>query len=307
MTDKILVVDDEPDALELFTRIIERNTSYKAETCQNGETALAAVKKAGISVIIADYRMPGMDGLELLRKVREINSDPLFIMITGYGTIEIAVEAMKRGAFDFITKPIGIEQVLFSIRRAIDRQSLKKENSLLRQEVTRSEGSMDIVGISSVMNSIMKKIPAFIDQISGTNSSVLIVGENGMGKELVARAIHSQSARGAEPFVTLNWSDIPASLIEGEVFGYCRGISAGEKIYKRGMLSKADRGTVFFNEIGDIPLSIQVKLVRFMQESRFNPAGSLEPQDVDVRILAATNKEPEKLIQEGYISAGNNQ
>jgi len=295
VAEKILVVDDEPDTLELFARLIERNTPYEAATCQNGEDALGVLKEEDIALVIADYRMPGMDGLELLKKVKEEFPDQIFIMITGYGTIEIAVEAMKFGAFDFITKPIGIDQVLFSIQRAVNWHTLETENIFLRKEVRRAKRSFDLVGESKGIKEVLSQI----EQVSATSSTVLIVGESGTGKELVARAIHAKSPRRNANFITIDWGTIPESLIESELFGHRKGAFTGATTHKPGLLGEADGGTVFLDEIGDIPLSIQSKLLRFIQEAEFKPVGSLQTQEVDARILAATNKELESLIEQG--------
>ena len=295
MAEKILVVDDDQETLELFTRLIEQNTSCEVETCQHGQAALAKLKEDDIGLVIADYRMPGMDGLELLRKTREIIPDQLFTIITGHATIEIAVEAMKAGAFDFVTKPIGIDQVLFSIQRAIDWRKLKTENVLLRKEVSRAKRPSDIVGESPAINQVL----ALIGQVTRTTSTVLIVGESGTGKELVARTIHEESLRRNQRFITIDWGTIPESLIESELFGHRKGAYTGATTHKRGLLSEADGGTVFLDEIGDIPLSIQAKLLRFIQEGEFKPIGSLQTQQVDARIVAATNKDLEALIREG--------
>ena len=295
VSDKILVVDDEPEALKLFKRIVERNTPYKAETCQSGESALAIIKEEDIALIIADYRMPGMDGLELLKKVREINPDQLFIMITGYGTIEIAVEAMKMGAFDFITKPIGIDQVLFSMQRAVDWQKLKKENIFLRQ-VSRVKRSLDIVGESSAIREVLSSSIRFPAQTVRCLLSVKAEQERNWWLAPFMRKV----AGGHGILSPLIGGPFPRSLIESELFGHRKGAFTGATMHKRGMLSKADGGTVFLDEIGDIPLSIQAKLLRFIQESEFKLVGSLQPQDVDARILAATNKELETLIKEGH-------
>jgi DNA-binding NtrC family response regulator len=295
VAEKILVVDDDQETLELFARLIEQDTPCKVETCRHGEAALAKLKEEDIALVIADYRMPGMNGLELLRKTREIIPDQLFTVITGHATIEIVVEAMKAGAFDFITKPIGIDQVLFSIQRAIDWRKLKIENILLRKEVTRTKRPLDIVGESDAI----KEVLTLIGQVIQTTSTVLIIGESGTGKELVARTIHEESLRRNQRFITIDWGTMPESLIESELFGHRKGAYTGATTHKRGLLSEADGGTVFLDEIGDIPLSIQAKLLRFIQEGEFKPIGSLQTQQVDARIVAATNKDLEALIQEG--------
>lgn len=295
VAEKILVVDDEPDTLELFVRLIEQNTPYRAETCQTSGAALSLLKEEEIALIIADYRMPVMDGLQLLKKVKEIVPDQLFVMISGYGTVQVAVEAMKLGAFDFITKPIGIDQILFCIQRAVDWRKLQTENIFLRREVSRSKPMIDLVGESRPI----KRVLALIEQVTSTASTVLITGESGTGKELVARTIHQKSARRNQNFITIDWGTMPESLIESELFGHRKGAFTGATSHKRGLLSEADGGTVFLDEIGDIPLSIQAKLLRFIQEGEFKPVGSLQTQKVDTRILAATNKELESLIKEG--------
>ncbi|RLA95337.1 MAG: sigma-54-dependent Fis family transcriptional regulator [Deltaproteobacteria bacterium] len=295
MSERILVVDDELDTLEIFTRLIRKNTPYEVETSPSGEEALALLKERDVDLIIADYKMPNMDGLELLKRVKDNDPEQLFIMITAFGTIEIAVEAMKQGAFDFITKPLEKDHILFSIRRAIDWKKIRGENVLLRREISQAKLPRKLVGESKAI----KEVFTLIKQVAPTDTTVLITGESGTGKELVARMIHAQSLRNKEKFITIDWGTIPESLIESELFGHRKGSFTGALSNKRGLLREADGGTVFLDEIGDAPLHIQSKLLRFIQEGEIKPVGNPKTQKVDTRIIAATNKNLETLVKEG--------
>ncbi|HNR11804.1 MAG TPA: sigma-54 dependent transcriptional regulator [Thermodesulfobacteriota bacterium] len=295
MVEKILVVDDESSILKVLATLIERLTPCQVKTCQSGAAALALLKEEDIAVVIADYHMPDLDGMQLLKHVKELIPEQLFIMITGYATVEIAVKAMREGAFDFVTKPIRIDQVSFSIQRALDWHRLQQENNLLRRQVSRTKAAAQLVGASREIRTVC----SLIDQVGGTASTVLITGESGTGKELVARAIYATSNRRNDRYITIDWGTIPESLIESELFGHRKGAFTGATSHKRGLLSEADGGTVFLDEIGDIPLTIQAKLLRFIQEGEFKPVGGLQSQRVDARIIAATNKDLTALVKEG--------
>lgn len=287
----ILITDDEKSIRNTLREILEFE-KYNILEAENGEKALDTIKKEHIDLVILDIKMQGMDGIEVLEKIKKIAPELPVIMISGHGTIKIAVEATKLGAFDFLEKPPDLNRLLISIRNGLNSSELIKENKQIRSELY---GSTDIIGKSPAIESIKK----LISKVASSNSRVLITGENGTGKELVARAIHDQSERSSKKFVDVNCAAIPTDLLESELFGHEKGAFTGASAQRIGKFEQADGGTLFLDEIGDMSANSQAKVLRALQENRIVRVGGNERIDIDVRILAATNKDLQDEIQEG--------
>lgn len=293
--EKILVVDDEQKMCD-FLEIILSEDGYDVSSVTSGEEALKRMREEDFDVVITDLMMPGIDGMQLLERVRELNSDAIVIMITGYSTVETAVEAMKKGAYDYIPKPFKIEEVKVVIRKAIDQRRIIRENRRLKDELKAARGKFSgIVGNSRKMQEIYQ----LIEKVAKADSTVLIRGESGTGKELVARALHHYSPRSEKPFVSINCAALPENLLESELFGHARGAFTGAVTAKRGLFEEADSGTVFLDEIGDISLALQAKLLRFLQNREFIRVGETTTRRVDVRVIVATNRDLEAAIEKG--------
>lgn len=288
---KILVVDDEKSVRDSLRMILEYER-YEVLFAENGEQGLKHVAAAQPDVMLLDVKMAGMDGIEVLQNVREHNVDLPVIMISGHGTVETAVEATKLGAFDFLPKPLDRDKLLVTIRNALQQASLSQEYRKLRESV---EGKWRILGESPKI----KEILSLIDRVAPTDARVLITGENGTGKELVARALHRKSKRTAKPFVEVNCAAIPAELIESELFGHEKGSFTGATAQRVGKFEQADGGTLFLDEIGDMSLQAQAKVLRALEEGKVERVGGNKLIPVDVRVVAATNKEIQKQAQEG--------
>src|SRR6266496_323212 len=287
----ILIVDDEPGIRQSLKGVLE-DEGYKASVAESGEACIESLRKRPFDVVLLDVWLPGMDGLETLEKVREIENAPEVIMISGHGTIETAVRATKLGAYDFLEKPLSVDKTLILVKNAIDSKRLRQENRDLKKQLTPKSL---IVGESIPVKALRQQIQL----MAPTNGRVLIYGESGTGKELVARAIHAQSLRKDEMFVEVNCAAIPEDMIESELFGHCRGAFPGADSEKEGKLRKADGGSLFLDEVGDMSLKTQSKLLRTLDEGRFAPVGMEEPITVDVRVIAATNKDLEEEIGRG--------
>jgi two-component system nitrogen regulation response regulator NtrX len=283
MSKRVLVVDDEESIRSSLERLLAFE-KYKTFTAADGRAALDLVAGERIDVVLLDVKMPGMDGLEVLQKMKEILPDLPVIIISGHGTITTAVEATKLGAYDFIEKPIDMERLLLTIRNGIHQAELSRENVQLQKKVGLST---EIIGEHPEMLAIMQTI----ERVAPTNARVLIMGENGTGKELVARKLHELSKRSSEPFIEVNCAAIPEDLIESELFGHEKGAFTGAIAQRIGKFELADGGTLFLDEVGDMSLSAQAKVLRVLQESAFEHVGGTETEHVDVRVLAATNKE----------------
>ncbi len=285
---RILVVDDEMIVCESCKRILEEER-YEVETALSGKEAFDKMKANPFDIIITDLKMPGIDGMEVLKTFRKEYPDSIIIMITGFSTVETAVEAMKLGAFDYIPKPFTPDEVSIVVKRAIEKKSLMTENVYLRQELQEKYGFHNIVGKSKKMQEIYR----IIAKVATTDSTVLIYGQSGTGKELIARAIHFNSPRREKQFVPVDCAVLSENLLESELFGHVRGSFTGAVTTK-----PADGGTVFLDEVGNISLSIQAKLLRVLQEREFTPVGGTKAKKVDIRLIAATNKDLEKMIKE---------
>jgi two-component system, NtrC family, nitrogen regulation response regulator NtrX len=287
----ILVVDDELDIRTTLAGIFE-DEGYEVSLAAEGRQALRSVDDRLPDLVYLDIWMPGMDGMEVLAKIKEKYPEMPVIMISGHGNIETAVKATKLGAFDFIEKPLSMDQILLITRRVMDIQRLEYENRMLREKI---ETKYEIIGGNASIESLQEQVRL----AAPTDSRVLITGENGTGKELVARQIHLQSHRRDKPFIEVNSAAIPEELIESELFGHEKGSFTGAITKRRGKFDLADGGTIFLDEIADMSLRTQAKILRILQEQKFERVGGVESISVDVRVIAATNKDLETLIKEG--------
>ena len=290
---RILVVDDELIVCESCQRILEEE-GYEVEIALSGQEAFVKMKESPFEIVITDLKMPAIDGMDVLKHVRKEYPETIVIMITGFSTVETAVEAMKLGAFDYIPKPFTPDEVSVVVKKAVEKRSLQIENIYLRQELQEKYGFHNIVGKSKKMQEIYRVIV----KVAPTESTVLIYGQSGTGKELIARAIHFNSLRRDKQFVTVDCAVLSENLLESELFGHIRGSFTGAVTTKPGLFEIADGGTVFLDEVGNISLAIQAKLLRVLQEREFTPVGGTKVKKVDIRLIAATNKSLEKMIKE---------
>lgn len=295
MPEKILVVDDEVKVCDFLSEVLSQE-GYQPETADSGRKALELLRQKGFDLLITDLMMPEMDGLRLLELAREEDPDLAVLVITGYSTVETAVEAMKKGAFDYLPKPFKIDQIKVIIDKALKQRRLMEENRRLRQELKETRPRLvQIIGDSPAMQQVYR----LVEKVAKTGSTVLIRGENGTGKELIARALHRYSDRSQRSFVSINCAALPENLLESELFGHTRGAFTGAVAAKKGLFEEADGGTIFLDEIGDISPAMQVKLLRVLQEHEFIRVGETRPRQVDVRVLAATNRDLERAMAEG--------
>jgi len=291
MSRAVLIVDDEEGIRHSLSSIL-REEGYATESVRSGEECLEAAKHRAFDLVLLDIWLEGMDGLETLRRLNELARPPVVVVISGHGTIETAVRATKLGAFDFIEKPLALEKTLVAVRNALAQARLQEENRLLRAELNRSQ---TLLGESVPM----KALRQLIALTAPTGGRVLIYGESGAGKELVARTLHAQSLRAHMPFVEVNCAAIPEELIESELFGHVKGSFTGANEDKTGKFQQADGGTLFLDEVGDMSLKTQAKVLRVLEEQRFEPIGSRKQVTVDVRVVAATNKKLDDEIARG--------
>lgn len=287
----ILIVDDEKN-IRRSVEMILQNEDCTIFLAENGKEAINKVQDKKIDLVFLDLLMPEINGIEVLKQIKAYDPDVVVVMMSGHGTIENAVEAVKLGAYDFIEKPLTKEKVLITAKNALERVSLRDENRSLRSEIAKQ---FEMVGESSVMHDVKTQIA----KIAATNVRVLILGESGTGKELVARAIHELSPRKSKPFVKVNCAAIPEELIESELFGAVKGAYTGSVADRDGKFSQAHSGTIFLDEIGDMSLKVQAKVLRALQEGEFEKVGGTKTIKVDVRVLAATNKDLKAEVQKG--------
>lgn len=287
---KILIVDDEKSIRTALREILEYE-KYEVDEASDGEEGLQKISKGNYDLVLCDVKMPKMDGVELLEKAMEAGHGAQFVMISAHGTIETAVEATKKGAFDFIPKPPDLNRLLLTLRNALDKSSLVTETKKLKKKLNKT---YDIIGESAPL----MEVKAMIEKVGPTDARVLITGENGSGKELVARWLHDKSARAEAPFIEVNCAAIPSELIESELFGHEKGSFTSAVKQRIGKFEQATGGTLFLDEIGDMSLSAQAKVLRALQEHKITRVGGDKDIKVDVRILAATNKDLKKMIEE---------
>jgi len=290
----ILVVDDEISIVEVLKALLTRE-GYSITTAADGEEGLAKLREEKFDLMISDIRMQPMDGITLLRKARDLQEHLAIIMITAYATVETAVEAMKNGAFDYVCKPFKIDELILTVQRALSYEHVMQENETLKENLRTKYHFENLVGDSEKM----LKVYALIEKVARTESTILILGESGTGKELVARALHNYSRRKEKPFVAINCAALPETLLESELFGYVKGAFTGANKFKKGLFESAEGGTLLLDEIGSIPVDMQQKLLRVLEEREIRPVGGTRNVPVDVRIIAATNERLEGKIKKG--------
>lgn len=293
---RIFVCDDEEDIRRYLKKLFEAN-GLTVETFADGRALLARFKEKGEepALLLQDVRMPDMDGIEILKKVRSLRPSLPVLVMTAYGTIDSAVEAIKLGAFDYVTKPFPKEKILGLIERALEREILIRENRSLKEELNRSLGSENMVFVSDRFREVFE----LTRRVAASDSNILILGESGTGKELIASAIHENSRRRGKRYLTINCAALSDTLLESQLFGHVRGAFTGAVSAQKGLMEEADSGTLFLDEIGDVSPALQAKLLRVIQERELMPVGSTTTKNVDVRFVAATNKDLEKEVREG--------
>jgi DNA-binding NtrC family response regulator len=294
MSASILVVDDERASRESLVDVLT-DEGYEVVAAANGEEALKAIESSEFDLVITDLRMPGIDGVALLREVRKLCPQTLVILVTAYASVETAVEALRQGAHDYMIKPLVYEDVLSKVARLLERRDLAWQIQHLRREVESRYDFENLVGESKAM----REVAQMIRKVAPTNSTVLISGESGVGKEVVARAIHRESERRDRIFLPVNCGAIPENLLESQLFGHVRGAFTGAIAAQEGLFQRARGGTIFLDEVGELPPALQVKLLRAIEEKEVHPVGANTPVRVDVRIIAATNRDLEKACEEG--------
>ena len=291
-TPTILVVEDDAENRAAMVKVLEA-AEYKVLETDNGQQALDILNEENVDILVTDLRLPIMDGVELLKRAKAVEQDVEVIMITGHGTVEIAVEAIKEGAYDFITKPVKKAQLLRAVEKAAEKQYLSRENRELRQQLGQS-GSRRIIYASADMRNIAR----MVEQVAPSTATILITGESGTGKEVIADAIHGASPRRLKPLIKVSCAALPDTLLESELFGYEKGAFTGANARKEGRFELANGGTLFLDEVGEISPAVQVKLLRVLQDGKFERLGGTRTIDADVRILAATNKDLHKEVEE---------
>ena len=288
---KILIIDDEKSIRRTLREILEYE-KYQVDEAADGIEGIALIEKEKYDIILCDIKMPKMDGIEVLEKIMQMSSDMPVVMISGHGNIETAVEAVKKGAYDFIAKPLDLNRLLVTIRNAMDKSTLVTETKVLKKKINKT---FDMIGDSKAINQIKE----MIERVAPTDARVLITGGNGCGKELVARWLHEKSNRAAAPLIEVNCAAIPSELIESELFGNEKGAFTSAINQRKGKFEQAEGGTIFLDEIGDMSLSAQAKVLRALQENKITRVGGDKEIKVNVRVVAATNKDLQKEIEQG--------
>ncbi len=294
MNEKLLLVEDDLNTLEGLAEILG-DEKFSVTKAKNGREALSEIRRNGFNLVLIDYLLPDKDGLEISKSILEHNPEAKIIMMTAFGSVQNAVDAMKLGIYDYLTKPIDLDELLILIRRALKEQQLITENIDLKSKLQEAYSFENIIGVSGKMQEVFRKII----KVASTDATVLIRGESGTGKELIARAIHYQSARKDKPLVEINCASIPETLLESELFGHEKGAFTGAYKSKKGKFEVANQGTLFLDEIGELPHGVQAKLLRVLQERSFTRVGGIENIEVDVRLIAATNSDLEKAMRDG--------
>jgi DNA-binding NtrC family response regulator len=294
MKSRILIVDDERDMLALLTRIITEKTEHEVMAEYDPLRAIEIIHAEPFDLVITDLKMPKMDGIALLEEIKRVQPSSDIIIMTAYATIETAVEATRKGAFDYIAKPFRKERILLTLRRALEWQALARENVALRQSIEQQRALPSIIGSSPAMMSILNRIK----QVAKSMATILIQGESGTGKELVAKAIHAYSDRREKPLMTIDCTAIPEQIIESELFGHKKGAFTSAWNDKKGLVDKANQGTLFLDEVGELNTVMQAKLLRLLQEGEYKPVGGLNTRHADIRFVAATNHDIRQRIAE---------
>jgi two-component system response regulator AtoC len=294
MAERILIADDD-DALRESLELVLAAEGYEVATARDGAAALAALETQPADVVLCDVRMPGRDGFELLPELLRKNPGGTVILMSAYGSAELAVEALRRGAYDYLAKPFQPAEAVLALRKARERERLRRSTALLRRDVERAVGERPIVAASGGMIAVLE----VVERAAEFKATVLLLGESGTGKEVLARAIHAQSPRRSEAFVAVNCAAIPEALLESELFGHARGAFTGADRARRGLVAEADGGTLFLDEIGELPVALQAKLLRLLQEEEIRPVGESKPRRVDVRVIAATARHLEAEVAAG--------
>jgi len=290
---KILIIEDEEPIRRVLVRILsDEDSSFEIQEASDGKKGIDLIKKESFDLVLCDIKMPKIDGIELLQRTRKTNTSLPFIMLTGHGNIETAVESMKLGAYDFISKPPDLNRLINSVRNALEKKELVTENKILRQKVAKK---YEIIGKSKPI----MEVHSMIDKVAKTEARVLITGGSGTGKELVAHNIHERSERNKSPFIEVNCAAIPSELIESELFGHLKGSFTSAVKDRQGKFEAANNGTLFLDEIGDMSLAAQAKVLRALEENKIQRVGSQKDISVDVRVIAATNKDLKKEIDNG--------
>jgi len=291
---RVLVVDDERSMRELLGIVLKRE-GYEVVLAENGGAALEALRRQSVDLVISDIKMPDMSGVDVLRAAKQADPDLPVVMITAFASTETAVEAMRLGACDYLSKPFDVDELRLKVREKLEGRRLKQENLLLKRTLGASHAFADMIGRSDAMQAVFR----LVETIARTTSTVLITGESGTGKDLVARAIHFHSLRRDRPFVALNCGAVTETLLESELFGHMRGAFTGADSHKKGLVEVAEHGTIFLDEIGEMSPAMQVKLLRVLQDRTFRRVGGTEEATADIRVIAATNQDLPKLIAEG--------
>jgi len=291
---RVLIVDDEPSLREML-RIVLRRDGYEVFVADGGQAAIDVLQQERIDLLVSDIRMSDVDGVEVLKAAKELHRDIVVFMMTAFASTETAVDAMRLGAVDYLTKPFSMDELRLKVRQHLESRRLKQENVLLKRALKTTHEFSSIIGRSDVMLAVFQ----MIETVAQTSSTVLITGESGTGKELVARAIHFNSLRRDHPFVALNCGAVPETLLESELFGHVRGAFTGADTNKKGLIEVADRGTIFLDEIGEMSVTMQVKLLRVLQERRYRRLGGTEELQADIRVVAATNQDLPALVADG--------
>jgi len=294
MAERLLIVEDEDTLRESLKRVFGRE-GYEVEVARSAEAALTTIEGQTFDLIITDIILPGMDGIELLKRCRELNPEQLIIVMTAFASLETAVEALRGGSYDYIIKPIIHEEIKRIARNALRERSLKAENTILKKQIEERYDFGHIVGQSRAVTSLI----AEVKKIADSKSNILLLGETGTGKELFARAIHYSSSRKDKAFIPINCSAIPDNLLESELFGYIKGAFTGAVANKRGLFEEADGGTIFLDEIGDLSQHLQAKLLRVIDDHEIRPLGGVQSKKVDIRLITATNRDIAKAVAEG--------
>ncbi|MBI4525536.1 MAG: sigma-54-dependent Fis family transcriptional regulator [Deltaproteobacteria bacterium] len=293
LSDKILIVDDELHIQTLFQRILAKE-GYSVDGASSAEEALKRLEAEWFDLLITDLRIPGLDGIELLKQAKQFNHTLPCIVLTAYGSIDSAVRAMKEGAFDYLTKPVNNEEIKLVVRNALELHRLTREVEILRNQIKDENKNFNIIGRSKPMRDLFR----LVKLVANTQTTILIQGESGTGKELIARAIHNLSPRRERPFIAIDCGALPETLLESELFGHVRGSFTGAVANKKGLFEEADGGTILLDEIGDTTAGFQSKLLRVLQENEIRPVGSNKTTKVDVRVLSATNKDLKQEVEQ---------